>query len=147
MHESEQAQLVAKIQAEKAAEAQAERARRVLLATTAHQDAAVRAEDRRLGEGGITAAEGQRRVVWENTLRKNREQLAEELDRAVDSHRHAVTRHEQARSAVQRADAELKLVQERLDQRERSRELDRERAQQELVDESTLRRFLERNGA
>jgi hypothetical protein len=147
VHESEQAQLVAKIQAERAAEAETERARRLLLATTAHQSAAVRAEDRRMGERGITAAEGQRRVVWENTLRKTREQLAEELDRAIDSHRHAVGRHEQARSSVQRADAELKLVQERLDQRERSRQLDRERAQQETLDESSLRRFLERNGA
>ena len=70
---------------------------------------------------GITAAEGARRVVWDALQRKNRAALWEEHERAVDAYRAAAEKHEQAREALGRADAELRQVEERIEQRERSR--------------------------
>ena len=51
------------------------------------------------------------------------------------------------REALSRADAELRVVTERINQRERVRRRREEQAQQEALDESSLRRFLERNSA
>jgi hypothetical protein len=146
-HDSEQSRLAALTQAEKAAEEAAERARNQLLAAELDNDSARREENRRLSEKGISAAEGQRRMAWEGASRQTREQLADELDRATRSHREAVAKEQQARGAVQRADAELKQVQEHLDQAAQSRRRQVESVEQEALDESSLRRFVERNRA
>jgi hypothetical protein len=147
VHDAEQAQLAASASLESSAEEEKERARQRLAMAQARAEAARRREDERLAESGITAAEGQLRVQWENAERLNRARLDREHERAVDNLRAAVARHERARSSLSQADAELRVVQERIDQRERLRQRAEELAQQELVDESSLRRFTERNGA
>jgi hypothetical protein len=147
VHEKEQSRLAAQAEAERAAEAEQERARQVLLAATAHHEATRREEDYRLLGCGVTAAEGQRRALWETAQRKSRTLLWEEHARAVDSWRVAASKHEQAREALCRADAELRQVRERIERRERTRRLGEEAVQQEAIDESSVRRFLERNGA
>jgi hypothetical protein len=146
-HDTQRSQLAHQIEAERAAAAQAEQARQVLLETLRNEHGARLEEDRRLGENGITAADGQRRAEWERAMRQTREALTAQLDRAVDEHRAALDREEQARRAVDRSDAELKQVQERLNRAELNRRRELERAQQETLDESSMRRFLERNGA
>jgi hypothetical protein len=146
-HDSEQARLAALMQAEKAAEEAAARARRELTAADIDTDCTRRQEDLRLSQRGISAAEGQRRMAWESASRQTREQLAQELERATCSHREAVAKEEQARGAVQRADAELKQVQEHLDQAAQSRRRHLESAEQEALDESSSRSFVERNRA
>lgn len=145
-HDSQRTHLAQQIQAERAAAAQAERARQVLLEALRNEHAARLAEDRRLGESGITAADGQRRAEWEHAMRRTREELTAELDCAVETHRVTLANEEQARRAVDRSDAELKQVQERLDRAELTRQRELERAQQETLDESAMRRYLERNG-
>lgn len=147
VHEAERARLVAEATLEHAAETEKERARQRLAAAEAASAAARRREDERLAARGITAAEGQLRVHWENAERRRRARLGDEHERAVQSHRAAVERHDQARVALSQADAELRVVQERLDQRARLRQRGEELAQQEVIDESSLRRFQERNGA
>src|SRR5690606_33682148 len=134
-------------EAERVAEAAQERARQVLLAATARHEALRREEEQRLVQDGITAAEGQRRALWENAQRRARAVLWEEHERAVDSYRAAATDHERVRGVLARADAELRQVTERIEQRERARQRGEEQAQQEALDESSLRRFVERNGA
>jgi hypothetical protein len=146
-HETEQARLAAQAEAERNAEAEQERARQVLLAATARHELTRREEDHRLIGGGITAAEGQRRVLWESAQRKNRALLWQQHERAAHSSRTAASKHEQARAALTRADAELRQVRERIDRRERSRQRGEEQAQQEVLDESSSRQFLERKGA
>lgn len=79
-------------------------------------------------------------------MRRTREELTAELDCAVETHRVTLANEEQARRAVDRSDAELKQVQERLDRAELTRQRELERAQQETLDESAMRRYLERNG-
>lgn len=147
VHEGEQSRLAAHAEAERIANAEQERARQVLLAATARHEAARRDEDQRLVQDGITAAEGQRRALWETAQRKTRALLWEEHERAVDSSRLAAQNHERARDAMSQADAELRQVQQRIEQRERERQRSEETAQQETLDESSLRRFLERNGS
>lgn len=147
VHESERSKLVAQADAERAAEAEQERARQVLLAATARHDAARRDEDQRLVQDGITAAEGQRRALWEGAQRRSQALLWDEHERALGSFRLASANHEQAREAMSRADAELKQVRERIEQRERAKQRSEEKVQQEMLDESFLRRFSERNGA
>ena len=147
VHESERASLAAHAEAERIANAERERARQVLLAATARHEAARRDEDQRLVQDGISAAEGQQRALWEATQRKARAALWEEHERALDSSRLAAHDHERAREAMSRADAELRLVRQRIEQLERERQRSEETAQQETLDESSLRRFLERNGA
>jgi hypothetical protein len=147
VHDAEQSKLATHAETEQIADAERERARQVLLAATANYEATRREEDERLGALGITAAEGARRVAWEALQRKNRAALWDEHERAVDAYREAVEKHEQAREALGRADAELRQVEERIEQRERSRRRGEELAQQELLDEAALRRFLDRNGA
>ena len=146
-HEDERSRLTARAQAEREAEAEQERARQVLLAATARYEAARRDEDQRLVQDGITAAEGQLRSAWECTQRRAQVLLWEEHQRAVDSFRLAAADHERAREAMSRADAELRQVRERLDQRERERQRNEEQAHQEMLDESSLRRYVERNEA
>ena len=146
-HDTEQSRLLAHAQAERIAEAERERARRTLQDATARHEAARREEDERLVQDGITAAEGQRRVAWEKLQRKARAQLWEDHERAVDDYRTAAAELERARQALIQADAELRQVRQHIEKRERSRLLGEEQAQQELVDESSIRRFLERNGA
>jgi hypothetical protein len=147
VHESERSRLVAQAEAERAAELEQERARQVLLAATARHEAQRRDEDQRLVQDGITAAEGQRRAHWEGSQRRTQALLWDEHERAVDSFRLASANHEQAREALSRADAELKQVRDRIEQRERAKRQSDEKAQQEMLDESFLRRFSERNGA
>ncbi len=147
MHDSEQARLATLVQAEKAAEEAAARARRELTAVDIDTDSTRREEHRRLSQNGISAAEGQRRMAWESASRQTREQLAAELERATRSHREAVAKEEQGRGAVQRADAELKQVQEHLNQAAQSQRRQVESAEQEALDESSSRRFVERNRA
>ncbi len=147
VHESERSRLVAQADAERAADAEQERARQVLLAATARHEAARRDEDQRLVQDGITAAEGQRRALWEGAQRRSQAVLWDEHERALDSFRLASTHHEQAREAMSRADAELKQVRERIEQRERAKQRSEEKVQQEMLDESFQRRFSERNGA
>jgi hypothetical protein len=143
VHETEQSRLAAHAEAERVAEAEQERARQVLLAATAQHEATRREEDHRLGGGGITAAEGQRWALWDTNQRKNRSLLWEEHARAVDTWRAAASQHERAKEALSRADAELRQVRERIEQRERTRRLGEEAVQQEAIDESSMRRFLE----
>jgi hypothetical protein len=143
VHETEQLRLAAQAEAERCAEAEQERARQVLLAATARDEALRRKEDHRLLGGGITAAEGQRRALWESAQRRGRAQLWEAHERAVDSCRAAASKHEQARAALSRADAELRQVRERLERLERAKRLGEEQAQQENLDESSSRRVLE----
>jgi hypothetical protein len=145
-HDARRAQLAHQIQAERAAAVQAEQARQVLLDALRNEHVARLEEDRRLGENGITAADGQRRAEWERAMRQTREELTAQLDHAVEAHRAALADEEQARRAVDQSDAELKQVQERLDRAELGRQRERERARQETLDESSMRRFLERNG-
>jgi hypothetical protein len=97
-------------------------------------------------QDGITAAEGQRRALWESAQLRTQTVLWEEHERAVGSFRLASQNHEQARDALSQADAELKQVRERIEQRERAKQRSEEKAQQEMLDESSLRRFLERKG-
>lgn len=144
-HDSQRSQLAQQAHSERAAAAQAERARGVLLEALRSEQIARLEEDRRLGESGITAADGQRRLEWQRSLRHRHEQLAVQLDQAVASHGEALAREERARHAVQRSDAELKLVRERLRRVEQDAQRERERAQQEALDESAMRRFLERD--
>ena len=145
-HEAEKARLAAQAEAARAAAAERERARQVLLAATARDELVRREEDQRL-EHGVTAAEGQRRVVWEAAQRQARAALWDEHERAVESHRDAALQHERAQQALARADAELRLTQERIERRERARRLGEEAAQQEALDEASSRRFSERSGA
>lgn len=147
VHEAEKARLAAQAEAARAAADERERARQVLLAATARDEATRREEDQRLGEHGVTAAEGQRRVVWEAAQRQARAALWGEHERAVESHRAAAVQHERAQQALVRADGELRLIQERIERRERARRLGEEAAQQEALDEASLRRFSERGGA
>lgn len=146
VHEDEQTRLASHAEAERSAEAAQERARQVLLAATARYEAARRDEEQRLVQDGITAAEGWRRAVWESAERKAQALLWEEHERAVDSYRLAAADHERARESMSRADAELRQVRERIEKRERERQRSEEKAQQEMLDESSLRRFVERNG-
>jgi hypothetical protein len=146
-HDTEQSRLARHAEAERIAEAEQERARQTLHEATLRHEAARRAEDERLVQQGITAAEGQRRVAWEKLQRKARAQLWDVHERAVDKYRSAATELERARQALTQADAELRQVRQRIDKRERTRLEGEERAQQEIADESSTRRFLERNGA
>jgi hypothetical protein len=145
-HEAEQSRLAADAEAERGAEAEREQTRQVLLAATARHEATRREEDHRL-VGGITAAEGQRRAFWESAQRKSCARLWGEHERALDSCRAAASRHEQARAALCRADAELRQVRERIERDERTKRRGEEQAQEESIDESSMRRFLERNEA
>jgi hypothetical protein len=147
VHEGERSGLAAHAEAERAAETERERARQLLLAATARHEAARRDEDQRLVQDGITAAEGQRRALWEGAQRRSQALLWEEHERAVDTFRLASANHDRAREALSRADAELKQVRERIGQRERAKQRNAETAQQEMLDESFLRRFSERIGA
>lgn len=147
VHESERLGLVALAEAERRAEAERERARQELLAATARHECARRDEEQRLVQDGITAAEGQQRTLWERAQRTCQALLWEGHERAVDSFRVAVQNHERAREALSRADAELKQVRERIEERERALRRSEEKAQQEMLDEASLRRFLERNDA
>jgi hypothetical protein len=147
VHDAEQARLVTQAALESSAEAEKERAQQRLVAAEAAAAAVRQKEDERLSARGITASEGQLRAHWENAERSYRARLGQAHERAVDNHRAAVARHDQARAALSQADAELRVVQERLDQRARLRQRGEELAQQEIVDESSLRRFQERNGA
>jgi fused signal recognition particle receptor len=146
-HEAEQSRLAAQAEAERSAEAEQERARQVLLAATSRHEATRREEDHRLIGGGITAAEGERRALWESAQRQRQALLWKKHEHAVDSCRAAASKHEQARASLCQADAELRQVRERIERDERAKRRGEEQAQQENLDESSLRRFLERNGA
>jgi hypothetical protein len=145
VHQGEHTRVLTQAEAERAADADRERARQVLLAATASHEALRKHEDRLLSERGITAAEGQLRAAWEERQRQNVAALWGVHERAVDSHREAVVRHERACEALTRADADLRLVADRISTRERERQRGEELAQQETLDESSTRRFLERN--
>jgi hypothetical protein len=145
--DSEQARLVGCSRAEKQAAAAEARARQALLDQLSEAELARRTEDQRLEAGGITAAEGQRRLAWESAQRQVRENLSVALERAVASHREASRQHDLARSALQRADAELGQVERPLQRREHARLRQQEQAQQDTQDEASARAFSERKEA
>jgi hypothetical protein len=152
VHQGEHSRVLSHAEAERLAEAERERARQLLLAAAASHEALRKQEDRLLSGRGITAAEGQLRAAWEERQRQNVAALWEEHERAVDSHREAIVSHERACEALTRADAELRLVAERIERQKRERQRGEELAQQETLDESAQRqfserRFSERNGA
>lgn len=120
-----------------------ERARQTLTAARQETSTARDAESRRLIDGAVTAAEGQRRAAWEREQRKRDAELARELERALASHRQAVLDHETAARDFAKADAAVGRVEERLARAESARQRALDAAQQELVDEAALRRFME----
>lgn len=120
-----------------------ERARQTLAAARQEISAARDAESRRLVDGAVTAAEGQRQVAWEREQRKRDAELTRELERALASHRQAVLEHESAAREFAKADAAVGHVEERLARAESARQRALDAAQQELVDEASLRRFME----
>jgi hypothetical protein len=146
-HDGQQAQLAARIQAEKVAQAAEAGARNALSRAASEGRSARSREAERLKQSGITAAEGQWRVGWEQGLRQSEEQLARALDGAVRGHRAATLAQQQAQSALSRADADLKLVQGRLAERALSERRRAETTEQETSDEAALRRYLERKDA
>jgi membrane protein involved in colicin uptake len=123
----------------------AERARQTLAAARQETLATRDAEARRLAEGAVTAAEGQRRMAWERTQRKRDAELARELERAIASHRQAMLEQERAANAFAKADAAVERVEERLARTESARQRAVDAAQQELVDEASMRRFMEQS--
>ena len=145
--DSEQARLAGCSRAEKQAAAAEARARQALLDQLSQAELARRAEDLRLEAGGITAAEGQRRLAWESAQRHTREQLSAELERAVALHREASRQHDLARGALQRADAELEQVERPLQRREQARMRQQEQAHQDTQDDASARAFSERKEA
>ncbi len=147
VREAEQKQLVARAEAERLATLEQESVLRALQAFTARDEAARREEEQRLAQEGITAAEGLRRAAWETAQRSCRSALWNDHERARDARRTATSEHEQAREALARADAELRQVRERLAWRENAKRRGEEQAQQELLDEAFLRRFLEKSSA
>jgi len=145
--DSEQARLVGCSRAEKQAAAAEARARQALLDQLSQAQLERRSEDQRLEAGGITAAEGQRRLAWENAQRRTRENLSAALERAVASHREASRQHELARGALGRADAELEQVERPLQRREQIRLRQQEQARQDTQDDASARAFSERKEA
>jgi hypothetical protein len=146
-HDRQRSELASRIQAEKDAAAREIEARRALLAAASAAQSARGEEAQRLQQNGITAAEGQWRLAWERALRQNQEQLARDLDQAMQTRRAASAEEEQARGALSFTDAELKQVEGRLDQQTLALRRGLERTEQEAQDEASLRRFLERKGA
>jgi hypothetical protein len=145
-HEGQQAQLAARVQAERAAQAAESGARHALSRAASDGQTARSREAERLKQGGISAAEGQWRVAWEQGLRQNQAQLAQALDHAIHCHRTARLQQQQAAGALFRADAELKQVQGRLNQQALGVQRRAEQTEQEASDEAALRRHLERKG-
>jgi hypothetical protein len=145
-HERGRAALAAGIAAEKAAEVEEQRARRDLAAAQLAASSIRREEDERLRRGGITAAEGRLRLAWQSEALRTERELELGLARAAESRRHALREQELARAALAKAELALKAVEGRLEAGDRARRLDVERAQQEAMDESTSRRFMERSG-
>jgi hypothetical protein len=127
------------------ARAAAERARETLASARRETSAAREVESRRLADAAVTAAEGQRQLAWERARRKRDAELARELERAIASHRAAVAAEERAAGDFAKADAALGRVEERLARAESARQRALDAAQQELVDEASLRRFLEQS--
>ncbi len=146
-HDRQRSELASRAQAEKAAAAREAQARGALLAAASAAQSARGQEAQRLEQRGITAAEGQWRLAWERALRQNQEQLAQDLDQAMQTRHAASAEQEQAQGALSRADAELKQVEGRLDQQALALRRGLERTEQEAQDEAALRRFLERGGA
>jgi len=146
-HEQEQAVLAVRLEAEKAAGLEQERARQRLLDAQTAARAVQSLEDQRLESTGITAKEGQWRVAWQSALRRTERRLAQELEHATVARLQASIEQERAQASLKRANAELEAVEERLDAGERARRLDGERSQQETLDEASLRRFMERHQA
>lgn len=146
-HAEQQAALALRVEAEKAAEVDEERAHQRLMASQLQARALQSLEDRRLESTGITAREGQWGVAWQGASRRTERRLAHELDRAAGARREASMEQERAQSTLKRADAELKAVEARLEVGQRARQLEGERSQQEALDEASLRRFMERHQA
>lgn len=142
-HESEQARLRGAGQAEKEAAEAERRARQAVLGNLAQAEAVRLAEDERLGQRGISAAEGQRRLAWEASTRRLQGELSAELDRAVERHRQAQHDHDQMRAAVQQSNAALEQVEQRLGRDARAAHRKAEQAQQENLDDAASRRFAE----
>jgi len=145
--ESEQARLATRSQSERQAELAEQRARELLLERSSAVEAVRQEEHRRLETKGITAAEGQLRVAWDNAARRAVEQLSADLGRAAARRREAIREHEQAQRALERAHAELEEVERQLAQRERQARQKAEQVQQESHDEASARRFAERSDA
>ncbi len=140
-------QLQARVESERRARTDEDQARSRLTAASSEDKSARQAEQVRLDGTGITAAEGQQRLAWEQRQRRVQAELAERLDKATESRRDAAHQHELAQGAVVRAEAELKIVRGRIDQKVRAEQQRVEQAQQETHDEASARRFSERNDA
>jgi hypothetical protein len=145
--EKERMLLRARVESERRARADEEHARSRLTAASSEDQSARQAEKHRLEGTGITAAEGQQRLAWEQRQRRVQAELAERLDKAIESRRDATHQHELAQGAVVRAEAELSIVRGRIEQKVRAEKQRIEHAQQETHDEGSARRFLERNDA
>lgn len=122
-----------------------ERARETLATARQETSTARDVESRRLVDGAVTAAEGQRRIAWEREQRKRDAELARELERALASHRRAVLEHESAARDFAKAEAAVGHVQERLARAETAHQRALDAAQQEQMDEASLRRFMEQS--
>jgi hypothetical protein len=142
-HESEQARLVRAGQLEKEAAENERRAREAVLGHTKQAEVVRLAEDERLGQQGISAAEGQRRLAWEACTRRQQEGLAAELQRAVERHQLARQHHDQMRVAVQQSKAALEQVEQRLERNLLAALRKAEQSQQETLDDAASRRFAE----
>jgi hypothetical protein len=145
--EGERARLAARLQAEKQAELAERQARELLLARSSEREATRRSEQERLASQGITAAEGQRQLAWELAERRRLEQLSGDVERALAERRAAQRDQEQARRALERAHAELQVVEQRIAQQQRQAQQRAEQAQQEALDDAVARRFAERSDA
>lgn len=143
-HETEQSRLASSQERERAAAETELRAREALLGNARETRAARQSEDLRLERSGISAAEGQRRALWEASARRTAQQLSANLAQAAEIHRKATREHEQLRWAVQQSHAALEQVEQRLQRDARLLDRKLEQAQQESLDEAASRRFTER---
>jgi hypothetical protein len=143
-HDTEQSRLASSLEREQAAADGELRAREALLGNLEEARATRRHEDTRLERDGISAADGQRRALWEASARRAAQQLSANLTRAAEIHRKAQREHEQLRLAVQQSHAALEQVEQRLQRDARLLDRKLEHSQQESLDEAASRRFTER---
>ena len=101
------------------------------------------AEQAELSLRGLRAADGQRRIVWEEAARQRLAALAE----AAARHARAETsaRDEQARATARLTalDGELKAVREEIDNRAERARRRAENSRQDALDDLSLHRFLQ----
>jgi len=141
--DGEKVRFAAVTQRELAARVDVERSLASLRAAREEAARARAAETGRSKQGAVTAAEGERRALWERAQRRQEAELSKQLERAVESHRGALLEQERAARDLESANVALEQVQGRLDRAESARQRARDAVQQELTDEASLRRFVE----